>query len=149
MSKVVRTTAISHKDIDLAWIIGCRIESVSFHESHLWSFALAPGRTLKVESLWRIVTPRGLALTSDDHGQRFGLPSPVDAAQEVSKLLASRAITSVTVDELTSDLAIAFGPDVRLEVLATSAGYESWQIYDSAGVNYVAQGGGKVSTWKS
>jgi hypothetical protein len=149
MAKVVHATVVSHKDIDLAWLIDCTIKSVSFHEPLVWSFAFAPGRTLQVESLWRVITPRGVVLTSNDHGQRFGLPSPVDASKEVSILLASKAITSVTVDELTSDLTIAFGPELRLEVVATSAGYESWQIHDSAGVNYVAQGGGKVSTWTS
>ena len=149
MAKVVHAKAISHKEIDLTWLIGCSIRSVSFHEPHVWSFAFEPGRTLQVESLWRIVTPRGVVLTSGDYGQRFGLPAPVDASKEVSKLLASEAISAVRVDEATSDLSLAFGPDLRLEVVATSAGYESWQIHDAAGVNYVAQGGGKVSTWTS
>jgi nucleotide-binding universal stress UspA family protein len=36
---------------------------------------------------------------------------------------------SVVVDEITADVAVHFGADLRLEIVNSSAGYESWQAY--------------------
>ena len=149
MSRVVYTSEVAHKDVDLSWMVGCLIADVTFHEPNRWKFALGNGRSIGVECLWRVVTAKGTAVTSEDHHQRFGLPTPVDAAAECLTLLAPSPVSSVALDELTADLSLVFGGDLRLDIVSTSRGYENWQVHDPNGTNYVASGTAKIFTWNS
>lgn len=149
MPRVIYASAVPHKDVDLSWMIGCLITNVTFHEPSRWTFSLGKDRSLSVECLWRLVTAQGTAVTSEDHNQRFGLPAPVDAASECLTLLATSLISSVCLDEMTADLALILGGDLRLEIVTTSSAYENWQLHDPNGANYVAGGKGKISTWGS
>ncbi len=149
MAQIVYTSEVAHKDVDLSWIVDCLITNVTFHEPNRWTFALGNGRSIGVECLWRVVTAKGTALTSEDHHQRFGLPTPVDAAAECLTLLGTSSIRAVHLDEMTADLTLAFGGDLRLELVSTSSGYENWQVHDPNGTNYVAGANAKISAWKS
>ena len=104
--------------------------------------------TVGVECLWRIVTRGRVALTSEDHGHQFGLPAPVDAVARCTELFSTRHVSAVTLREDTADLAIEFTDDLRLEVIPTSAGYESWRLHDPSGTSYFVQGGGQICIWK-
>ena len=149
MSRVVYASTVTHKDVDLSWMIGCLITNVTLHEPSRWTFSLGKDRSISVECLWRLVAAQGIAVTSEDHNQRFGMPTPVDAASECLKLVGTRPIGSVRLEEATADLALAIGHDLSLEIVTTSSGYENWQIHDPNGANYVAGGNGKISLWKS
>ena len=128
-------------------MVGRAINAVTFLEPTLWSFALGERERLQVECLWRIVQDGSIALTSEDHAQQFGLPAPIDAAHDSASLLAGRHVISVKIRESTADLLIELSGNTRLEIVPTSSGYEAWQLKAPGGRNYVATGGGGISTW--
>ena len=148
MGQVIHPSAVGYKDIDLSWMVGRVIAEVSFHEPTLWSFIFGPEASIGVECLWRIVVHDRVVLTGEDHGQEFGLPTPVDATVKATELLSGRRVTSVELREATADIMIEFSGDLRLEVIPTSSAYEGWQLRDPSGVSYFAQGGGQICRWK-
>ena len=148
MSQIIHPSPVAKKDIDLTWMVGRAVCEVSFHEPTLWSFSFGQKVTVGVECLWRIVTRGRVALTSEDHGHQFGLPAPVDAVARCTELFSTRHVSAVTLREDTADLAIEFTDDLRLEVIPTSAGYESWRLHDPSGTSYFVQGGGQICIWK-
>lgn len=109
-----------------------------------WSFAFSNGVVLGVDGVWRILGPSGLLFTSQDHGESFGLPAPIDArAAAVAKL--GGAVVAVNLEAGTADVRIRFHGDVALEVLTLSSGYEAWHLTapatGAAGFEIVANGG--------
>jgi len=108
--------------VDFSWLTGRRCESVALDVSgSLFSFGDA---TLQIGCAWRIIAAGRIALGSVDHGQRFGLPSSVDATADARALLGQRRIQHVRVVEESGDLTRDFGDGVRLEIWNTSSGYE-------------------------
>ena len=77
----------------------------------------------------------------------FGRPAPVDVTAKSNQLLARVAVRDVTVREHTGDIGIAFETGALLEIFSDSSGYEAWRMWDSAGWNAVAQGGGQLVFW--
>lgn len=106
---------------------GACLLSVARLGEHQWSFAFDTAQ-LGVECLWRAVSGGRIAFTCDDDGQKLGLPRPMDVEVMARELFAGRRATVVRVGEDTADLVIFFGEDLRVELLATSAGYEAWQL---------------------
>lgn len=78
-------------------------------------------------TFWRLVGSDRILVTSEDDRQQFGLPQPVDAAEEFNDALAKIRITDVGVDSVTGDLFISF-PSYRLEIITRSMAYETWEI---------------------
>ena len=93
------------------------------------------------ESLWRLVTPEKVVAAADDHGEMFGLPQPFDASKCVLTRLATLAIKSISVDDLTGDPLLYFSDSIYLQFLQASAGYESWRAYTRVGETICAGGG--------
>ncbi len=117
-----------------------------------WVFAFGDvagdGCVLTTDTLWRVVEAGRLVLTSEDDGQQFGLPAPVDAEERCAALLVGRLARSVSVDPWTADVTIQFDREARLDIISSSAGYENWQAYfRHAGqdMTLVGAGGGAVS----
>ena len=123
---------------------GRRLTAVTRREFD-WAFAFdTPGSGLGVASLWRIVSKSGIALTSKDDGQKFGLPEPVDGEREATRLLVGKVVQFISVRPDTGDIAIHFSDGTTLEALNTSVGYESWKIgIDSLRV--IGVGGGQLA----
>jgi hypothetical protein len=149
MSQTIHPSAISYKDIELSWMVGRLIVEVSHHEPTLWYFSFGPDAGISVECLWRILHHNRVVLTCEDHGHQFGLPAPIDAATKSTDLLASRHIAAVQLREATADILIEFSDGIRLEIIADSSGYESWQLRDPSGTEYFAQGGGQICRWRT
>jgi len=149
MSQISPIAVAPNDFIDLSWLIGRTAESITFDKPSFWVFKFGPDALISVECLWRIIQQSRVVLTSEDHGQRFGLPAPVDAKAECIALLNGQAVTAASLKVVTADLVITFSSDLRLEIIPTSSGYESWQMRDPTGANYVAQGGGQISKWIS
>jgi hypothetical protein len=80
--------------------------------------------------------------SSEDHGQRFGLPEAVDSAARALEILAKSPVTQATLGRDTGDVVLEFGNDSRLEILTTSSGYEGWSIFFPNGDEAVGFGGG-------
>jgi hypothetical protein len=173
MTKIIQPLAISYKDIELSWMFGRSIMGVVYQEPALryfasmaefqmaktstdsaldptiWHFTLGPDASISVEGLWRIIRHVRIVLTSDDHGRQFGLPAPIDAIAKSTELLAGRQIEAVQLREATADILIALTDGIRLEIIAASSGYESWQIRDPSGTQYFAQAGGQICRWRT
>lgn len=64
----------------------CRVE----RREADWAFDLLNKTGLAVGCHWRLVSPDGIVLTDEDHGQRFGLPEPVDAELRRTPCLPGR-----------------------------------------------------------
>ena len=147
MGQFIYPQRIAYAAVDLAWLQGRACSRVELLPPVPWRFWFAPAHHIAVECLWRIVRGGSVIRTSEDHGHQFGLPAPVDAAQEAHDILSGATVSRVQLREATADIRLEFGGDLMLEIVPDSSGYESWQIYAPAGVRYVAQGGGQICTW--
>jgi hypothetical protein len=131
--------------IDISFILNRKILSVE-KKDYSWFFNLGEGITIGTESAWRLIAANKTRLTSDDDGQKFGLPQPIDAEKEVSSLLNSDPITKASFDKNTGDLFLFFSDDKILQFLQLSSGYESWRI-SYPGKEIICLGGGKIDTF--
>ena len=122
--------------MDLSWVIGRSITEVSLREHERWVFNFGENGNIAVECLWRIIERGRIMLCSKDHGQKFGLPSHIDAAAKAAELLAGRIVKAFRVREVTTDITIEFSGEGLLEIIPDSSGYESWQVYETSGVGY-------------
>jgi hypothetical protein len=67
------------------WLAAQQVESVSWSDPLPWLFSFSRGARLTVECPWRIIAEGHIAVSSEDHGQQYGLPAPID----LQRLLAS------------------------------------------------------------
>ena len=86
---------------------------------------------LCVECFWRLRNTHGLLLTSEDEGQRFGLPAPINAEEKANALVSSNKVIAATIDPTTADIRIVLTNEIVCEILTNSSGYESWQAYEN------------------
>lgn len=129
---------------NLTWLVGKRLKDAA-KQDYTWSFTFFDGGWIGTESGWRLVTADGIAVTAEDHGHVFGLPSPVDAGARVQLAVEGKKIRAVRIADRTSDLILEFEEGVSLEFLNLSCGYESWHTqHDSEEV--ICQGGGQLVT---
>ena len=131
-------------DFDVSWMLGRAFVEVKFMAPASWSFRFDGGVEIRSDSVWRIVVGGRIALSSEDHGQRYGLPSPVDAEARCQSLIVQVRIERAEVREDTRDIVIVFESGARLDILPVSSGYESWQVAAPDGTRTIAQGGGNL-----
>lgn len=99
---------------------------------------------LVVSCLWRLMEGNRIRFTSEDEGQQFGLPSPVDAASELNRRIANAAVHSISLRDNTLDLEIRFDTGHVLQVIPDSSGYESWIAHNHTR-QFIAIGGGELA----
>ena len=146
MSKILYPTPVTASAVDPSWFCDTTISGITFTEPCLWLFTFSSGVSIQVESLWRLLDQSHIVLTSEDHAQKFGLPSPVDAVAEALRLIGTQVVAEFTLRADTLDLLLRFSRGHRLEILPTSSGYEAWQI-TARGHYIVAVGGGKLASY--
>ena len=95
-------------------------------------FQFGNGVVLSTQSPWRVLSQEAILLTSQDDGQQYGLPKPVDAQAEVRKLLQNRIVSELDVDQASADFTIRFDNGTALQILNVSSGYEACTL-DSEG----------------
>jgi hypothetical protein len=134
-------------DCDLSWLTGRALVAAESLGRGTWRFAFGDGTEVRAECPWRVVQGGGIVLSSEDHGLRYGLPQPIDAAAECGALLGGAIVRSAEARDETRDIIIAFASGTRLEVVPLSSGYEGWQVVGPDGSLTVAQGGGNLSVW--
>jgi hypothetical protein len=129
----------------LGWLVGDALKHVSFsEEGRSWVLTFTSGSSLAIECLWRLKSDGVLVGTSEDHGHKFGLPAPFDAGAVLMERTLGLRLSSIHVGSGTADLRLSFSPDIELEVLPTSAGYESWHAVSVAGGVLHALGSGEL-----
>ena len=127
----------------MTWLIGLHVKDVEKID-YSWFFRLSDGSVVATESPWRLITAHGLAVTSEDEGHKFGLPSPVNAAQRVKDSIEQTPIVGFELREKTSDLILRFAGDTTIEFLSMSCGYEGWRT-SHGGKELICIGGGGVA----
>ncbi len=99
----------------------------------------AGGATLRAE-YWRLLKNSLAVVSSFDHQQKYGLPQPVDARQDLRKALEGRQVVEARLDRQTGDLLFAFSGRAHLQVFNLT-GYEIWEMAFPGGAadhsNYV------------
>lgn len=76
---------------------------------------------------WRFICDGKAELSSFDHQQKYGLPSPIDAIDQLRSALNNSSLESITLDRETGDLSLLFPENKKLQVFNFSA-YEIWTI---------------------
>jgi hypothetical protein len=120
---------------------GRRIQSFRIAEHSVCMLNFDGEYVLTIETLLRFVGTYGEFITADDHNQQFGLPSPFDAEAAISKEIVGKNILRIEVCQNTGDLRLWIDGGV-IEVIASSSGYESFQL--AGAVDWIMVGvGGK------
>ena len=130
---------------DLHWMVGRTLGGISVSGPTSWLFELTDGGSLRVDTLWRIVTPGGIQAASGDHGLLFGLQGPVDSAVAGMRALSGARVRRADVVRDTGDVVLDFDNDARLEILTTSSGFEGWSIVSPTGHEVIGLGGGPIT----
>ncbi|MEZ5987640.1 MAG: DUF6188 family protein [Planctomycetota bacterium] len=125
-------------------LVGRHLSTVSYdRETDAWNFAFGEDRHLRTESPWRLLSGDRILLGWRDHGQRFGLPEPVDAPETSMRLINGAPIVTAVVLP-SGDLRLGFEGSMTREVLADSSGYESWTFRGSGDEGLVCMGQGRL-----
>jgi hypothetical protein len=128
---------------ELAWLVGHRFQSLARRE-YDWVVAFDKGASLFVACLWRLVESGRIRFTSEDDGQQFGLPAPVDAAAEITARLAGAAVEAVELREGLLDLELRFSTGHSFQIIPDSSGYEAWNVC-IGNEQFIAVGGGELA----
>jgi hypothetical protein len=108
-------------------IKGKKIIEFEIFEHGFCSISLSDGYAISAETLCRFVGGSGDFISSQDHGQMFGLAEPYDAAEKINKAIKDKEIKEAKLTEDTSDLTLVVESG-RLEIICNSAGYECYQV---------------------
>jgi hypothetical protein len=77
---------------------------------------------------WRIVKGEKAGVSSFDHRQQYGLPSPIDAIVHLQEELQDKTVTDARLDERTGDLLFRFTGGLEFQVF-NFTGSEVWEIH--------------------
>jgi hypothetical protein len=93
-----------------------------------WVFRFGGKVALSTQSQWRVLSQEAILLTSEDDGQQYGLPKPVDAQESIRELLENRVVAKVDIDQASADFTIHFDNGTVLQIVNLSSGYEAWTL---------------------
>ena len=128
----------------LDWLRGRKFPRLE-HREYDWVLVFDDKGVIVISCLWRLLERGHIRRTSSDHGQQFGLPAPVNVADETNRLLQSASIDSVTLKTSTLDIELGFSNGYVFQILPDSSGYESWIAYNNTS-EFIATGGGRLDT---
>jgi Family of unknown function (DUF6188) len=128
---------------ELAWLVGHRFQSATRREFD-WVLVFDNNVSFVISCLWRLVENGRIRFTSQDDGQRFGLPATVDAAAEVNRRLAQALVAEVNLRQGILDLELQFSTGHVLHIIPDSSSYEAWSLC-SGGTQFIAAGGGTLT----
>ena len=122
-------------------IRGRTIQRFQISENGLWSSITLDGEcAIACEGLLRFVGNDGQFITVEDHNQKFGLPAPFDAEAAISNEIVRKVIDQVHLCAKTGDLRLTIASGV-IELIASSSGYESFQVTGNDSGIIVGMGG--------
>jgi len=117
---------------NFASFVGKSLQSLEKMD-HSWFFTFGESLNINTEGLWRLVGAERIIVTSEDHQQQFGLPSPLDAIECVTSQLKKLQVQSVACEANTGDLLLTFAENLCLQFLPTSSVYEAWRVNTEQG----------------
>jgi len=107
---------------------GLAVSKVEKLPADYWVFHFGNRVALNTQSQWRLLSRDAILLTSEDDGQQYGLPEPVDAVARIRELLEGRVVSKVEVDKASADFTISFDNETALQIVNLSSGYEAWTL---------------------
>ena len=131
---------------ELQALVGHPLLSVE-KKDYSWFFVFAERASIVTETSWRFITPEGIFVTSEDHGQQFGLPEPVDAGQRLMSRVADLRVTAASIHPATGDLTARFS-ELELQCLQMSCAYEAWRLHLGA-TKTICTGGGQLAYFEN
>jgi len=129
------------------YLVGTQIHGVTRRE-YDWVLEFAEHSEIQIECLWRLLHFGRIVLTSHDHGQSFGLASPIDAAVTLNSRLVGQTIVSVELTSGSLDLTFVFEDSMALQIIPDSSGYEAWNARTPIAL-VVAVGGGELTVFQT
>jgi hypothetical protein len=132
---------------ELAWLVGHSFQSLTRREFDR-IFCFDQDIRLVVACLWRLVEDGRIRVTREDDGHQFGLPAPVEAAEEVNRRIALASVVAVGLREGTLDLEWRFETGHTVQIIPVSSGYEAWGL-SNRGCQFIAVGGGELATFRA
>lgn len=109
-------------------IRGRTIQGIQISDNGLWSSITLNGPcAISCEGLFRFVGNDGQFITVEDHNQKFGFPAPFDAEAAISHEVVGKEIDQVNLCPKTGDLRLTIASGM-IELIASSSGYESFQV---------------------
>jgi hypothetical protein len=99
------------------------------------SLVFVDGTRLQAE-YWRLIEDGAASFSSFDHQQIYGLPTAIDAIEELQKRLSGRVVVEARHDQETGDLVFTLTGNTKLQILNVT-GYEIWEIrFPNGAVEY-------------
>ena len=130
---------------ELAWVGGYRFQSLTRRE-YDWVVAFDNDASIVVACLWRLVESGRIRITSEDDGQKFGLPEPVESAAEINRRLTGATVEAIELRSGLLDLELRFSTGHSLQILPDSSGYEAWNVC-CGNRQFIAVGGGDLAVF--
>jgi hypothetical protein len=88
--------------------------------------AFCNGTILRVD-YWRLIKEGRASVSSFDHKQKYGLPSPIDTIDFLENELQGQFVAGAQLEKETGDLLFDFTNGIRLQAF-NFTGYEVWDI---------------------
>ena len=128
-------------------IAGARLCSVE-KKDYSWFFSFTDNISVATEDAWRFVNANRIVVTSEDHGQQFDLPNPVNSSVCVLSVVQDTLTRSFRIDTSTGDLFVYFSDDMFLQFLQMSGGYEAWRLF-VGDCEFICTGGGEIARFNT
>lgn len=116
--------------------------------SNSWNFEFADKISFNVSGMWRILIAKHIQFVSLDHGEQFGLPTPIDLITKITELLQGKTLLEIKVRQCTSDLLLYLTDNIQIEIFISSFGYETYH-FTIEEKNYIGMGSGELSIYKN
>lgn len=130
-------------NFDLSELAGQSLTQVR-KEGSSWFFSLNGGDALFTEAPWRLVTPQGIAISSADDQESFGLAESIEAGERLAQELLGEPFLRAVYDPRTGDLELEISGERRLQFLQLSVGFESWRLH-LRDAEFICLGGGALA----
>lgn len=125
-----------------------RLKDITFEEkSNSWYLKFDNDISFSLNTIWRLFKNDTVTLISNDHGQQFGLPKPIDLIEDLKSILDNKTLIEIQIEKNTGDLILNFQEKVKLVAYISSIGYESYEVF-ADGKRFVAQGGGDIAIFE-
>ena len=130
---------------ELTFTTNSLFDKVTFDkEADCWLFSFADKIYASSSGFWRLLEMNKIIFVSLDNEQQFGLPKPIDLAEELNKILIGKRLKKIDVIKDTFDLSLTFTEELRLEIYIASSGYETYD-FSINDKRYIGLGSGDIA----
>jgi len=130
---------------ELTFTTNSLFDKVTFDkEADCWLFSFADKIYASSSGFWRLLEMNKIIFVSLDNEQQFGLPKPIDLAEELNKILIGKRLKKIDVIKDTYDLSLTFTEELKLEIYIASSGYETYD-FSINNKRYIGLGSGEIA----